>query len=239
MKDQECKEKNKWKEWISKETRDLIIRRREAMYVEDECLARELKKIIRKLLREDKRKWEDELTKKGLGETEQWQGLRYIGQTYKPKRYARRDRNGRLVNMDMRAEATKEYLEKDQWGKKEEPPSTGPPGRGGTASTITTSNRSSTNRTNKEGQDSENTSETLEKQQKNKKGESSINQAQEAATPPMRQKDSHKDNNNRELLKEAKIKGELAKKAIEVMEKDKEKYKDVIWNAKPPTTAEI
>ena len=65
--------------------------------------------------------------------------------------------------MDMRAEATKEYLEKNQWGKKEEPPSTGPSGRGGTASTITTSNRSSTNRTNKEGQKNENTSDTREK----------------------------------------------------------------------------
>ena len=63
VKDQEHKEKKKWKEWISKETRDLIIRRREAMYVEDECLARELKKFVRKQLREDKRKWEDELTK--------------------------------------------------------------------------------------------------------------------------------------------------------------------------------
>ena len=102
----ENKEKETWMEWISKESRDLILRRREAMYVEDEDLARELKRIIRKNLREDKRKWEDELTKKELGVKEQRQGLRHMGQPCKPKRYARRDRNGRLVNMNMRAVGT-------------------------------------------------------------------------------------------------------------------------------------
>ena len=57
VKNQENKETKLWKEWISKETRDLILRRREAMYVEDEGLASELKRIIRKNLVEDKRKW--------------------------------------------------------------------------------------------------------------------------------------------------------------------------------------
>ena len=77
------------------------------------------KENSQKSLREDKTKWKNEKTKKELGEKEQWKGLKHIGQPFKPKRYARKDRNGRLVNLDMRAEATKEYLEKDQWGEKE------------------------------------------------------------------------------------------------------------------------
>ena len=138
MEEQEQREKKEWKDWIGRESRELILRRKEAISVGEEGLARELKKIIRKSLREDKRKWIDELTKEELGVKEQWQGLRYIGQPYKPKRYARRDRKGRLVNMDMRAEATKEYLEKDQWGKKEP------------TSTTTSSSSSSTTKKRKE-----------------------------------------------------------------------------------------
>ena len=69
-------------------------------------------------MREGKTNWENEKTEKELGGEEQWKGLRHIGQPFKPKRYARKDRNGRLVDLDMRSEATKEYLEKDHWGIK-------------------------------------------------------------------------------------------------------------------------
>jgi hypothetical protein len=90
------------------------------MEAEGEELAEALKKEDQQSVRDRKRKWIQELTRKGLGVKEQWQGMRFIGQPFKPKRYARRDRNGKPVNMDLRAEATKEYLAKDQWGKKEE-----------------------------------------------------------------------------------------------------------------------
>ena len=120
VKGQEKKEPNKWKEWISKETRELILERRRALDNEEEEREKSLKKLIRKAIKEDKDKWIDEMTKAELGVKEQWQGMRFIGQPFKPKRYARRDRNGKPVSMDLRAEATKEYLAKDQWGKKEE-----------------------------------------------------------------------------------------------------------------------
>ena len=48
-----------------------------------------------------------------------WQGIENISKPYKPKRYARNDRHGDPTDMDERAEATKEYLAKDHWGKPE------------------------------------------------------------------------------------------------------------------------
>ena len=157
------------------------MKRKEVIMNGEDDLANALKKIIRKSLREDKRKWEDEVTKKELGIKEQWQGLRYIGQPFKPKRYARKDRHGRLVNLDMRAEATKEYLEKDQWGKQEHQKQQGPP------QDISSS---SSNMTTKERKTEE------------------------------RRK-------------------EIEEKSKEIMDNDRQRYKDVIWNTKPPTTAEI
>ena len=45
--------------------------------------------------------------------------MKNIGGTYKPKRYARRDRHGKGVDLNLRAEAIKDYLEKEQWGEKD------------------------------------------------------------------------------------------------------------------------
>ena len=61
-----------------------------------------------------------------LSVREQWEGLRFLDRAHKPKRRARRDRNGRIVSMDMRAEVTKEYPEKDHWEKKDKALTTEP-----------------------------------------------------------------------------------------------------------------
>ena len=46
--------------------------------------------------------------------------MRTIARGYKPTRYAKRDRHGNIVDLKDRAKATKEYLEVEHWGKKEE-----------------------------------------------------------------------------------------------------------------------
>ena len=48
-----------------------------------------------------------------------WEGMQTIGRDYKPTRHAQRDRRGNIVEIDRRADAAKEYLEVDHWGKKE------------------------------------------------------------------------------------------------------------------------
>ena len=64
----------------------------------------------------DRINWINEITKESQGIKEQWGGVKHIATDWKPKRYAKRDRNGNTVNMGQRADATKEYLAKDQWG---------------------------------------------------------------------------------------------------------------------------
>ena len=51
---------------------------------------------------------------------EKWEGVKTVRASYKPKRYARKDRDGNIVDLDNRAEATKEHLERDQWGSPSE-----------------------------------------------------------------------------------------------------------------------
>ena len=67
--------------------------------------------------------------------------LRFLGRAHKLKRYVRRDRNGRIVTMDMGAEATKEYLEKDQWEKKDKALTTEPRATERTSSSTKSRNK--------------------------------------------------------------------------------------------------
>ena len=46
-----------------------------------------------------------------------WEGINIIAKDNQPKRYAKKDRHGNITAIDQRAEATKDYLEKEQWGK--------------------------------------------------------------------------------------------------------------------------
>jgi hypothetical protein len=54
-----------------------------------------------------------------LSNKDRWGGLRIVKSDYKSKRYAKRDRHGDLVDIDRRAEATKESLEQVQWGEQD------------------------------------------------------------------------------------------------------------------------
>ena len=89
--------------------------------------------------------------------------MKHIATDWKPKRYARKDRNGKTVNMDQRAEATKEYLAKDQWGI----------------------------------------------------------QAKQTTEKEIEQREK------------------MAKKVTKVLNKDRDKYKNVTWNTDPPTLEDI
>ena len=68
--------------------------------------------MVDKSVAKDKIRWIDEITKEEQDCKEQWGWIRHIASDYKPKRYARKNRLGETVNMDQRAEATKEYLAK-------------------------------------------------------------------------------------------------------------------------------
>ena len=61
--------------------------------------------------------WINELVNKSKNSKELFAGINEIGRNFQPKRYTRRDMRGNLVDLQDRAEATKEYLEKVHWGK--------------------------------------------------------------------------------------------------------------------------
>ena len=73
--------------------------------------------MIKKQTKQDKINWINELTKETKEDNEIWEGMKTIANGYKPTRFAKRDRHGVLVNQDQRAEATKDYLEKEHWGQ--------------------------------------------------------------------------------------------------------------------------
>ena len=113
----ETKKPKKWKEYISEDTKWLIEQRDIATWYTDEESAKEINRRIRKQIKEDKKAWIDEITKKTDDCKEMWQGIEIIGKPFKAKRYARHNRKGDWTDMEDRAEATKEYLAKDHWGK--------------------------------------------------------------------------------------------------------------------------
>ena len=76
VQEQETRDKVLCKEYIGPVSKELILRRKQAMEEDDEALANELKKEIRKTLRKDRRKWEYELTSDNLNSKEQWKGLK-------------------------------------------------------------------------------------------------------------------------------------------------------------------
>ena len=46
---------------------------------------------------------------------DKWAGIKAIRDDLKARMYARKDREGKYIALGERAEATAEYLEKDQW----------------------------------------------------------------------------------------------------------------------------
>ena len=77
---------------------------------------KKLRQIMKTNLEEDREKWADKLTQECTGEKGLWQGIEDIKREYQPNRYAREDIRGNIVDLEDRAEATKEYLEKSHWG---------------------------------------------------------------------------------------------------------------------------
>ena len=108
------------KDYISEYTKWLIDRREEAKHEENREETELYTKLIKKHAKWDKITWINELTKETLESDEIWEGMKTIARGYKPMRYARRDRHGNIVDLKDRAKATKDYLEKEHWGIKEE-----------------------------------------------------------------------------------------------------------------------
>ena len=115
----EQREPRIWREYISDETKRLIEQRDAAVWYGGEEAGKPIQKLIKKQVEKDKENWADMLTQENLGEKELWQGIGDIKREYCPNRFAREDIMGNIVDLDDRAEATKEYLEKVHWGKKE------------------------------------------------------------------------------------------------------------------------
>ena len=57
MEEQEKKEPKKWKEWIIRTTKELILRRMHAWEADDELLATALKREVQKSVRADNDAW--------------------------------------------------------------------------------------------------------------------------------------------------------------------------------------
>ena len=79
---------------------------------------------IQKLFKRDQVNWIDAIIKAEMSGKDKWNGVKTVRSDYKPKRDAKRDREGTVVDIDQRAEATKDYLEKEQWGKQADPQDT-------------------------------------------------------------------------------------------------------------------
>ena len=122
--------------------------------------------------------------------------------------------------MDLRAHATKEYFEKDQWGKKS---LTVYPH---TPVTTNSSTRLRKNRT------TANIPQTIGKESREVEGEHSGSDTNGHKPSPERQRPiSTQQGGDRAK--------EQVKKAIEVLENGKNPHKDLVWNSKPPMLNEI
>ena len=73
---------------------------------------------IKKMLKGDKRHWKRQQVRQEMHSKEKWAGLKLLNTEFKPKLYAKRDKNGNFVPQQ-RAQATAEYLAEEQWKCKE------------------------------------------------------------------------------------------------------------------------
>ena len=81
--------------------------------------ATEMNKQISKQKKQDKIIWINKLTDEAKKCKDLWDGAREIGQDYKTCTYAKKDMHGNTAPLGERARATKEDLEKEQWGRKQ------------------------------------------------------------------------------------------------------------------------
>ena len=63
----------------------------------------------------------DKLVNSLMSSKEAWKGLKIRRACYKPKRYARKDRRGQFVPLNLRAQAACDCLAEDHWGIKSDP----------------------------------------------------------------------------------------------------------------------
>ena len=105
-------------EYMSEETKNLIDKKQVAKLNENLDGVEILEREIKDQLTRDKIQWMNDLVNELLTRKDNWQGVKLIRSKYKPRRYAKRNKNGQIVDLDQRAEATKNYLEMEHWGKR-------------------------------------------------------------------------------------------------------------------------
>ena len=98
------------KPWISDRTLTLIQRRRQARFMEDWDLEKQLRKDTKRSARQDRATWLTELAGKG-----DWHSLKQLRGQQRNKQTRLVDRSGNIVSTDRRAETLAEYLEQVQW----------------------------------------------------------------------------------------------------------------------------
>ena len=69
-----------------------------------------LNRDMRKPLRADKKRWHRDQIQRYMSKREQWQGIKLMKQSFKPKTYSRKTMHGQAINLNERASATAEYL---------------------------------------------------------------------------------------------------------------------------------
>jgi hypothetical protein len=71
------------------------------------------------MLKGDKRHWKRQQVRQEMHSKDKWAGIKLLNTEFKPKLYAKRDKNGNFVPLGQRAQATAEYLAEEQWKCKE------------------------------------------------------------------------------------------------------------------------
>ena len=77
-----------------------------------------LAKKLRKATRKDKMAYHLKIINSDMSCKDIWQSITRLRSDYVPTMYARKDKDGRRVALDKRAEATADYLSQVQWGKR-------------------------------------------------------------------------------------------------------------------------
>ena len=71
---------------------------------------------IRKKTKADKKTWRLQQIVEEMNEKERWNGSKTLRKDYKQNVYARKDKEGKEVKLEDRAEAMASYLEEVHWG---------------------------------------------------------------------------------------------------------------------------
>ena len=101
--------------YISGDTRRLICKRNAEEQVTIPADREELNNDIKRSAAEDKRRWHRQQVQRNMTCRKRWQGIRLMHEDFKPKTYAKNDKNNQPVRLHERAEATAEYLAEKQW----------------------------------------------------------------------------------------------------------------------------